>query len=69
MDAIRHTIELGGRSDPEAVIVVAVVRVVVVAVRHAAVLRVVVPGAAAKNAVRALMAIDQAVKVHFFLVP
>ena len=46
----------GNRQDQaEADIVVAVRRIVVVAVHRAAVLRVVVPTTAAKNAVRALM--------------
>jgi hypothetical protein len=54
VDAIRPSIELGGRNEAEAEVVVPILRRIVVAVRDAAVLRVVVPGAAANNAVRAL---------------
>jgi len=52
MEAIRPSCELEGEA--EADMVVAVVRLVVVAVRSAAVLRVVVPAAAAQHAVDAL---------------
>jgi len=58
VDAIRPSIELRGRGDPEADVVVPVVRRVVVAAGGATVLRVVVPRAAAVHAVRALTAID-----------
>jgi len=54
VDAIRLSIELGGRSEAEADVVVPILRRVVVAVRDAAIHRVVVPGAAAIHAVRAL---------------
>jgi hypothetical protein len=54
VDAIRLSVELGGRSEAEAEIVVPILWRVVVAVRDAAVLRVVVPGAAAIHTVRAL---------------
>jgi len=54
VDAIRPSIELEGRSQAEADVVVAVVRRVVVAIRGAAILRVVVPRAATVHAVRAL---------------
>jgi len=56
--AIRQSCELKRADEAEADIVVAVVRPVVVAIRDAAVLRVVVPTAAAKHAVVALWVID-----------
>ena len=49
-----HSCELRGKGQAEAIIEVAVVRLPVVAVRGAAVLRGVVPTAAAMDAVRAL---------------
>ena len=58
VDAIRPSIELRGRGEAEADVVVPILRRVVVAVRDAAILRVVVPRAAAKHTVRTLMAID-----------
>ena len=54
VDAIRPSIELGRRGEAEAEIVVPILRRVVVAVRDAAILRVVVPRAAAIHAVRTL---------------
>lgn len=58
MEAIWPSIELGGRGEAEAGIVVPILRRVVVAVRNAAILGRVVPGAAAIHAVRAVMTID-----------
>ncbi len=52
VEAIRHSPELEGQSQPEADIVVAIVGVPVVAVRYAAVLRIVEPAAAAVHAIR-----------------
>lgn len=49
------TTSLGGSGNPEAQIVVAVVGIRIVAIRHAAILRRIVPGAAAVHAVRASM--------------
>lgn len=46
--------ELWGNNQPETVVVIAVVGIVVVAIRHAAVPGVVVPAAAAQNTVAAL---------------
>lgn len=46
-----HSAMSWGQNQPETVVVVAVVGVVPVAVRHTAVLRIVVPTAAAKNTV------------------
>jgi len=60
VEAIRPPVSWKGDQDQaEADVVVAVRRVVVVAVRNAAVLRVIVPVAAAKNAVVALWANDR----------
>ena len=64
--AIRHSRDLKGTNKAEADIVVAVRRLVVVAIGDAAVLRVVVPRAAAVHAVVALMVFAAAVKVRFF---
>ena len=55
MDCRPASIELGG-GHPEAEVIVTVVRLPIVAIRHAAVLRFVVPGAAAIHAVRAFTA-------------
>ena len=65
MAAIRHSRDLKGTNKAEADIVVAVRRRVVVAIGDAAVLRVVVPRAAAVHAVVALMVFAAAVKVRF----
>ena len=54
MDAIRLSCALKGQSEAEADVVVAVVRRVVVAIGGTAILRRVVPTAAAIHAVRAL---------------
>ena len=51
---LRYAFELEGTNQTKADVVVAVVRVVVVPVRHPTVLRVIVPAAAADNTVRAL---------------
>jgi len=60
-----HSFELGGRGDAEPNVVVAVRRRVVVAVSGTAVLRVVVPTAAAQHTVRALYsAIDLFITVR-----
>jgi len=60
VDAIRPSIELRGRGEAEADVVVPILRSrkFGIAVRDAAILRVVVPRAAAKHTVRTLMAID-----------
>jgi len=54
VDAIRPSIELGGRTEAEAIIVVPILGRVVVAIRNAAILSVIVPAAAAQHTVRAL---------------
>ena len=54
VDAIRPSIELGGRTEAEAIVVVPILGRVVVAIRNAAILSVVVPAAAAQHTVRAL---------------
>ena len=54
MVAIQPSGELQGKDEAEADIVVTVVRLVVVAIGDTAILRMIVPAAAANNAVRAL---------------
>jgi len=58
VEAIRLSRELARDGQPEAVVVVTVVRVVVVPIRGAAVLRVVEVAAATKDTVVALSAMD-----------
>lgn len=58
-----------GQNEPETVVVVAVVRVVPVAVRHATVLLVVVPTAAAKHPVLAYSETNPLTNKYFFFSP
>jgi len=53
-EAIRHSGELGGQYQPKTDIVIAVRRMVVIAIGNAAVLRIIVPVAAAQHAIMTL---------------